>query len=140
MLDRPSGTEKLPAVAQLLPELSGVIIVTIPSEISYFVVKKSVTLVKEMGMTIMGLVENMAGYYCQNCGTIGELFGNTHRGDEIARSLEVPFLGQIPFDSRLAEYTDRGKPFILEHRDSMVTTALQGITEQIEIFLEEATT
>ncbi len=139
LLDLPPGTTKLPTVAQLLPDLSGTIIVTIPSEISYFVVKKSVTLVKELGMTVSGLVENMAGYHCQNCGTVGELFGTTHRGGETARSLEMPFLGQIPFDSRLAKCTDRGKPFILEHLDSMVTTALQGIAEKVETFLEEAT-
>jgi ATP-binding protein involved in chromosome partitioning len=125
-------------VAQLLPNLSGAIIVTIPSEISYFVVKKAVTLVKEIGMTIVGLVENMAGYHCQSCGTVGELFGTSYRGEETARSLEVPFLGQIPFDSRLAECTDSGKPFILEHRDSVVTSALRGITDNIEAFLEEA--
>jgi ATP-binding protein involved in chromosome partitioning len=139
LLDLPPGTTKLPTVAQLLPDLSGAIIVTIPSEISYFVVKKSATLAKELGMTILGLVENMAGYLCQNCGTVGELFGTTHRGEETARSLEVPFLGQIPFDSRLAECTDRGKPFILEHPDSPVTTALQGIAEKIETFLGEVT-
>ncbi len=89
-------------------------------------------------MTIMGLVENMAGYHCQNCGIVVELFGISYRGDETARSLEVPFLGQIPFDSRLAECTDSGKPFILEHRDSPVITALQSITDNIEAFLEEA--
>ena len=46
LLDLPPGTTKLPTVAQLLPTLSGAIIVTIPSEISYSVLKKSVTLVK----------------------------------------------------------------------------------------------
>ncbi len=138
LLDLPSGTERLPAIAQLFPELSGAIVVTIPSEISYFVVKKSVTLVKELGMTVLGLVENMAGYHCQHCGTIGELFGATHRGDETARSLEIPFLGQIPFDSRLGECTDSGKPFILKYPDSAATISLKGIAEKIETFMEEA--
>ncbi len=138
LLDLPPGTTKMPTVAHLIPNLSGTIIVTIPSEISYFVVKKSVTLAKELNMTVLGLVENMAGYHCQNCGIVGELFGTSYRGEETARSLGVPFLGEIPFDSRLTGCTDRGKPFILEHRDSLATTALQGIADNIEAFLEEA--
>ncbi|MFQ5825954.1 MAG: P-loop NTPase [Dehalococcoidia bacterium] len=139
LLDLPPGTERLSTVAQLLPNLSGAMIVTIPSEISYFVVKKSATLAKELNMTVLGLVENMAGYHCLNCGIVGQLFGTTYRGEETARSLGVPFLGQIPFDPRLAEYTDRGKPFILEHRDSIVATALRDIVKTIELALEEAT-
>ena len=138
LLDLPAGTTKLPAVAQLIPNLDGAIVVTIPSEISYFVVKKTVTLVKELGMTVLGLVENMAGYHCQHCGTVGELFGTTQRGEDTARSLEIPFLGKIPFDSRLGECTDRGQPFILKYPDSTATVSLKGIADSIEIFLEEA--
>ncbi len=137
LLDLPPGTTKLPTVAQLLPDLSGSIIVTIPSGISHFVVKKSVTLVKELGMTVMGLVENMAGYHCQHCGTVGELFGTTNREEDIAQTLDIPFLGQIPFDSRFGEYTDRGEPFILKFPYSPAAVALKAIAEKIETFLEE---
>jgi len=137
LLDLPPGTTKLPTVASLLPDISGTIIVTIPSEISHFVVKKSVTLVKELGLTVLGLVENMAGYHCQNCGATGELFVGGHQGDETASLMGVPLLGQIPFDSRLSQFTDKGEAFVQKCPDSIATTALKAITGKIETLLEE---
>ncbi|NWG11061.1 P-loop NTPase, partial [Candidatus Bathyarchaeota archaeon] len=50
LIDLPPGTGDEPlSVAQLLPEMDGVIIVTIPSEVSQVVVKKAVTFAKRLG-------------------------------------------------------------------------------------------
>ncbi len=137
LLDLSPGTERLHTVAQLLPDLGGVVIVTIPSEVSYVAVNKSTILAKELNMKVLGLVENMAGYHCSNCGTVGQLFGTNYLGEKIAQSLEVPYLGRIPFDPRMAECTDRGRPFVIEHGDSTVATALKGIAERIEAFIKD---
>src|SRR3989337_3457624 len=65
VIDLPPGTGDEPlSIAQLLPEMDGVVIVTIPSEVSQMVVKKSVTFARQLGMPIIGVIENMSGFAC----------------------------------------------------------------------------
>ena len=62
LVDLPPGTgDESLSILQLLPEMDGVVIVTIPSEVSQAVVKKAVTFAREMKIPILGIVENMAG-------------------------------------------------------------------------------
>lgn len=59
--DLPPGTGDEPlSIAQLLPDIDGVIIVTIPSEVSQIVVKKAVNFSRRLGMPIIGIIENRA--------------------------------------------------------------------------------
>jgi ATP-binding protein involved in chromosome partitioning len=60
-IDLPPGTGDEPlSVAQLLPEMDGVVIVTIPSEVSQIVVKKAVTFARKLEMPVIGIIENMS--------------------------------------------------------------------------------
>ncbi len=137
LLDLPPGTDRLPMVAQLLPELSGAVLVTIPSSTSNLIVRKTALLAQELGIGLLGLVENMAEYHCPNCGSLGQLFSASTRGEETAESLGIPFLGRIPFDPLLSECTDKGEPFVLGHRDSIVATALRDVASKIETLSKE---
>ena len=75
LLDLPPGTDRLPNVAELIPNLGGVVVVTIPSEVSQLIVKKSVTMARDiLKVPIIGVVENMAFYVCQHCGEEEPLF------------------------------------------------------------------
>src|SRR5262249_58173976 len=95
LLDLPPGADRLPTVAGLLPDLAGAIVVTIPSEVSHLVVKKSVTLAREAHARLLGLVENMAGYVCLACGALGALYAGPG-GERTAAELGIPFLGRVP--------------------------------------------
>jgi ATP-binding protein involved in chromosome partitioning len=130
LLDLPPGADRLPTVAGLVPDLSGAVVVTIPSEVSHLVVKKSVTLAREAGVPLLGLVENMAGYVCLECGALGGLFEGPG-GERTATELRIPFLGRVPFDPRLARAADRGRPFVLEQADSLAGRALHDIAGRL---------
>ncbi len=131
-IDLPPGTYPFPTLVQLLPDLDGTIVVTIPSDISRLVVKKSVTLARESKTPLLGLVENMAGYHCVHCGALGELFSASASGNAMAEELAVPYLGQVPFDPRLCESAEGGLPFVLEYGDSPAGKALLEIADRIE--------
>jgi ATP-binding protein involved in chromosome partitioning len=45
---------------------------------------------------VLGLVENMSGYACEECGTVGPLFDGD-AGEDLSREFGVPLLGKIPF-------------------------------------------
>ncbi|MDQ1281304.1 MAG: ATP-binding protein involved in chromosome partitioning [Thermoproteota archaeon] len=136
-IDLPPGTGDEPlSVMQLIPDLDGVIIVTIPSEISQIVVKKAVTFARQLEIPIIGIIENMSGYVCPHCGTESNIF-KTGGGRKIADDLSVPFLGSIPIDPAICSDSDEGVPFIIKHRDSASTKAFTKIVKEIECFLDQ---
>ena len=130
LLDLPPGADRLPTVAALLPGLSGAVVVTIPSEVSHLVVKKSVVLARETGAPLLGLVENMAGYVCVTCGALGALYAGPG-GERTAAELGIPFLGRVPFDPRLASGADRGRPFVRDHGESPAGRALREVAGRL---------
>jgi ATP-binding protein involved in chromosome partitioning len=136
-IDLPPGTGDEPlSVMQLIPDMDGVIIVTIPSEVSQVVVKKAVTFARQLGVPIIGIIENMSGFVCPKCGTEINIF-KVGGGQKIAEDLSVPFLGSIPIDPEICRDSDNGMPFITEHVDSPATKAFMEIVKKIERFLEQ---
>ncbi len=130
LVDLPPGADRLTTVAGLVPRMSGTVVVTIPSEVSHLVVKKSVSVAREVNAPILGLLENMAGYVCSACGAVGPLFLGPE-GNGVAAELGIPFLGQIPFDPRMAVAGDRGVSLLTEHPDSPAAKAIFEIASRI---------
>ncbi len=138
LIDLPPGTGDEPlSVMQLLPEMDGVVIVTISSEVSQDVVKKAVTFARQLNIPVIGIIENMSGFICPSCGTEIDIF-KVGGGQKISKDLDVPFLGRIPIDPKICEDSDKGLPFIIEHSDSLAAKAFVGIVGKIEDFLAES--
>ena len=136
-IDLPPGTDKLPNMVDLLPQLSGTIIVTIPSAVSQYVVGKSIRMATELLKTpVIGLVENMSAYICEKCGKEEALFPSGHVS-RLAEEHQVPYLGKIPFDPRIAVAADNARAFVTEHRDTPAGKALLGLGAQIENFVQK---
>src|SRR2546430_157106 len=63
LIDLPPGTDRLLTVTSLVPRLAGTVVVTIPSDVSQLVVRKSLTVAGQGRAPVLGLVENMAGLF-----------------------------------------------------------------------------
>ncbi|MDI6806026.1 MAG: Mrp/NBP35 family ATP-binding protein [Candidatus Bathyarchaeia archaeon] len=136
LIDLPPGTGDEPlSIAQLLPDMDGVIIVTIPSEVSQIVVKKAVTFARRLGMPIIGIIENMSGFVCPNCGAKVDIF-RSGGGKKIAEELGIQSLGSIPIDQKISEASDKGTPFIVKYPDSPASKAFMEIVKKVEEFLK----
>jgi ATP-binding protein involved in chromosome partitioning len=136
-IDLPPGTGDEPlSVMQLLPDLDGVVIVTIPSEVSQLVVKKAITFARHLNVPIIGVIENMSGFICPNCGTRTEIF-SSGGVNKIADELKVTVLGTIPLDPRICKDSDLGLPFILNSPASDSAEAFMKIVKKVEDILEE---
>ena len=134
LLDLPPGTDRLPNVAELIPDLGGVVVVTIPSEVSQLIVKKSVTMARDiLKVPIIGVVENMASYICQHCGEEEPLFSVDETLDT---AFEQMLLGSIPFDPRLARSGDDGTLYLDEYPDAPASKALMQMAEKVQAFFE----
>jgi ATP-binding protein involved in chromosome partitioning len=136
-IDLPPGTGDEPlSVAQLLPNIDGVIIVTMPSELSRAVVKKAITFAQRLGMPIIGIVENMSGFVCPTCGDKIDIF-QSGGGKKMAEETGVLFLGSIPIDPKVSMDSDKGSPFVIEHVDSPAAEAFVEIVKKVESYLKE---
>ncbi len=107
IVDLPPGTGDVPiTVMQSLP-LDGVVIVSSPQDVAAMIVKKAMRMVSMMDVKILGLIENMSYTVCPKCGEILHLFGPS-RGEELAKSSGIPYLGALPLDPDLARLCDLG--------------------------------
>ncbi len=135
-IDLPPGTgDEVLSIAQLLPEMDGVIIVTMPSELSRAVVKKAITFAERMGMPIVGVIENMSGYVCPSCGEEVDIF-QAGGGKKMAEEAKVAFLGKIPIDPNVSSSSDKGVPFVIGQPESSASRAFLEIVEKVEEYLK----
>ena len=136
-IDLPPGTGDEPlSIAQLLPDLDGVVIVTMPSQLSSSVVKKAITFAERLNMPIIGVVENMSGFVCPHCGEKTEIF-QSGGGKKMAEEAGVPFLGSIPIDPKVSVDSDKGHPFVVADKDSAAAKAFMEIVKKVEAYLKK---
>lgn len=107
-IDMPPGTGDVPlTVFQSLP-IDGIIIVTSPQELVGLIVEKAVNMAKLMNIPVLGLVENMSYFECDECKKKHYIFGESHAA-EVAFKYGIPLLAQLPFDKSIAKLTDEGR-------------------------------
>ncbi|MBI5756141.1 MAG: P-loop NTPase, partial [Nitrospirae bacterium] len=112
-----------------IPDLDGAVVVTIPTEISLSVVKKSIAYARGLGISILGLVENMSGFVCPGCGVEASQFeGETQR---VVSNLDIPLLGKIPFDRNLSRCCDRGEPLEEGHFIARRFSEISGVITEL---------
>ncbi len=132
--DLPPGAaaDKPPVIAGFIPDLAGAIVVTTPSEVASDVVQKSVAYARDLGMNVLGMIENMSQYRCPSCGAEHELFeGDT---EALCDALGLPLLGRIPFDRQLAKTFDKGAPLLDETYPTIAR--YQQIAGRVETLVE----
>ena len=136
-IDLPPGTGDEPlSIAQLLPDIDGVVIVTMPSELSSSIVKKAITFAERLNMPIIGVVENMSGFICPHCGEKTEIF-QSGGGKKMAQEMSVAFLGSIPIDPKVGVDSDKGTPFVVSHKDSAAAKAFMEIVKNVDEYVKK---
>jgi ATP-binding protein involved in chromosome partitioning len=104
LIDLPPGAERTFQYAEFLGPETAFLLVGVPSEVARGVVSRSVAALRRTPNRLLGYVENMKGYYCEDCGAVKPLFPETDGG-----APDLPCLGSVPFDPRLARLCDRGE-------------------------------
>jgi ATP-binding protein involved in chromosome partitioning len=131
IVDCPPGTgDELISIAQLLENADGAVIVTTPQDVALIDVRKSISFCHHVNLPVLGVVENMSGFVCPNCGITVDIF-KTGGGEKMATEMGVPFLGRIPIDPKMVEYSDSGKPFLQYSAGSRTVTAFDSVINAI---------
>ncbi len=127
IIDSPPGTGDEPlSVCQLIEKLDGAVIVTTPQKVAAVDVRKSITFCRQLHVPVLGVVENMCGFVCPKCGHRTQILPSG-AGNQIAKDMNVPYLGSIPMDPSIAEACDGGRVFIHHYSSSPTAGILRDI-------------
>jgi len=137
IIDSPPGTGDEPLSAcQLIPNVSGIVIVTTPQDVAILDARKSVIFAKEMKIPVVGIIENMSGFICPHCNKETDIF-KKGGGEKAALELKVPFLGRVPFQPEFVDFGDKGTPFVSFEEKTKSAEAFMSIVGKIKEFVGE---
>ncbi|XP_077527976.1 cytosolic Fe-S cluster assembly factor NUBP2-like [Haemaphysalis longicornis] len=133
VVDTPPGTSDehmstVEALRGLNPD--GALLVTTPQALSVGDVLREVTFCRKTGLPVLGIVENMSGFVCPHCSECSNIF-SSGGGEELAKMVDVPFLGRIPLEPRLAECMERGTNFVDQFADSAAALAFKDVVDKV---------
>jgi ATP-binding protein involved in chromosome partitioning len=122
IIDLPPGTGDVSLTLSQLLGLAGAVVVCTPQQVALLDAVKALNMFRKVKIPVLGMVENMTG----------EIFG---RGGvkQKAAELGVPFLGEIPIDSRLRINGDEGKLAENFTADNPAKPYLEHICQQTAI-------
>jgi len=137
VVDSPPGTGDEPlSICQLVSDADGAVVVTTPQDLAVADVRKCISFCRQLGMPVLGVVENMSGFVCPHCGETTDLF-KAGGGERMAAEMGVAFLGRIPIDPAVVASGDQGRPLVHHWASTPAAQAFQGITETLRQRIEK---
>lgn len=134
IIDMPPGTGDVAlTLSQALP-LAGAVVVCTPQEVALLDAVKAINMFRKVNIPLAGMVENMSGFVCPDCGKTYDIFG---RGGAAAKAneMDVPFLGELPIDVTLRTAGDQGRLAEVIDGDARAREPLEAVTRKLVLSL-----
>ena len=129
IVDMPPGTGDVAlSLSQTVP-VAGAILVTTPQQVSLADTRRAVRMYQKLNIQPLGVVENMSYYSCPNCHHEADIFGYGG-GEDLAKSMDVPFLGRLPVYQPIREGSDSGVPLVAAEPESPAGRAFLTVAER----------
>jgi ATP-binding protein involved in chromosome partitioning len=130
VVDLPPGTGDVSlSMAQSVP-VAGAVVVTTPQSVSVSDVRKAVAMFRQLNIPILGVVENMSTFVCGHCGQRTDIYGHGG-GARMAEEMSIPFLGEVPIDTRVREGGDTGQPIVAAVPDSPAARGFESVAGKV---------
>ena len=130
LCDLPPGTGDVSiSLASFLPGAS-MVVVTTPQEAAHTVAQRAGKMAERTNLRPIGVIENMSWFVCPHCGERELLFGEGG-GAQVAETLGVPLMAQVPLVPAVREGGDAGMPIVVSEPDSPAGEALRAAAESV---------
>ncbi len=110
LLDTPPGTSDIMLVVNDTAPVDGGIVVTTPQRVAWDDASRSVEMLRQLEIPVLGVVDNMAGHECSQCGHTDPIFGDPALIDAAAEEGDFDLIGHIPLNKAIREAADAGQP------------------------------
>jgi Mrp family chromosome partitioning ATPase len=128
LIDMPPGTSDVfLTIMQMLP-VDGIVTVSAPQDLVGMIVGKAVNLAGSLDVPVIGLVENMAYFKCDDCGKEHHIFGEP-QGKAVAEKYHIAATAELPIDPKFAASVDAGKleEYPLENALDSILDAIEAV-------------
>jgi ATP-binding protein involved in chromosome partitioning len=130
VVDLPPGTGDVAlSMAQSVP-MAGAVVVTTPQGVAVSDVRKAVAMFRQLNIPLLGVIENMSYFVCGHCQERTDIFGNGG-GRRMAEDLGIPFLGEVPIDTRVRAGGDEGQPIVAAAPDTPAARAFLDLASRV---------
>lgn len=132
VIDMPPGTGDLHlTLVQQLP-VTGVVVVTTPQAVALADARKGAEMFRapQVNVPLLGIVENMAFFVPEDLPDRKYFIFGKEGGVTLARTLDIPLLGQIPLVEDVRRRGDEGKPAALD-RNSTTGQAFAQLASEV---------
>jgi ATP-binding protein involved in chromosome partitioning len=129
IVDMPPGTGDVALTLSQTVPVAGAIVVTTPQTVSLADTRRAVRMYQKLNVPALGLIENMSHFVCPDCGHESDIFGKGG-GEELARAMELPFLGRVPLYEPIRKGGDAGVPIVISEPDSPAARAFLAVAER----------
>ena len=130
IIDLPPGTGDAQLSLAQNTKLTGSIIVSTPQDVALIDARKGINMFKKVNVPILGLVENMSYFICDNCEQKHHIFLSGGAKKE-AENFNIRFLGELPLDKNICIDSDRGKPVNIGYKNSSTSELFKKIAIDI---------
>jgi ATP-binding protein involved in chromosome partitioning len=134
-IDLPPGTADLQAEILTMARPDGAVVVVTPQDVAHADAKRFVSLLRDLGVDVLGGVENMRGLVCPHCSEQIDVFGEGIAGRSIWAD-GVRRLGTLPLSASLVHNAERGVPLVVADEDSDAAREFRQLAGQIRAALE----
>lgn len=130
IFDLPPGTGDIQlTLVQTIP-LTGAVIVTTPQDVALADVRKAIKMFQRVNVPILGIIENMSYFICPHCGQRDDIFDHGG-GKKASEKFNVPFLGEIPINTRIRISGDTGKPIPISYPETEEAKIIREIARKL---------
>lgn len=136
IMDLPPGTGDVQLSMIQNVEVDGTIIISTPQDIALLDARKALHMFDKLGLHVVGMVENMSSFICDDCGKEHFVYG-TGGVLSACNELGVGYLGKIPLDLGLRKGSDFGKPYMAneeKYQGEKVWKAYEEISSRVDSF------
>ncbi len=130
IIDLPPGTGDAQLTLAQSSKLSGSIIISTPQEVALTDAKKGINMFRKVNVEILGMIENMSYFICDNCNEKHFIFAKDGAKKE-AEKFKIPFLGNIPLDKKLRKQSDEGTPCCIKDPDGEISKKYISIAKNL---------
>lgn len=130
LVDLPPGTGDVQLSLCQLTKLTGAVVVSTPQDAALRVAKRAIAMFDKLSTPVLGIIENMSGFACPDCGHKSAPFGSGG-ARAAAEAAGLPFLGGIPLAPEVCEASDAGVPAVIGKPGTPAAGAFRAIARAL---------
>jgi len=132
IIDTPPGTGDVQLTISQKIDVTGALIITTPQELSLLDVKRGINMFRKVNLPIIGVVENMSYFICNQCEKKHYIFGK-NSSHKLTKNLGIEVLGELPISENLIRNYDIEHPILKQKQNDVIFKSFFEICQKVLI-------